>query len=233
MNIESILFPQVQSYSTCHSYMGVPCLTFGRECSNVVLIFHGNGEDAKNYEEMSPYFTSIGYHVVVIEYPGYGGNVEKGNTSTIIKTYVRQLANELKKKYIHLYIIGISIGTGPATLLAKYLSTYSGLQHLYLIAPYYSVLQLATDRVGCFSWLISDPFPTYKYIPDVRCKIQIYHGSHDQIIGIEHARKLKCLNKQCTLSIYDHDHNSIILDAVSNIIINLSSGKLPRTPNLQ
>jgi hypothetical protein len=201
--------------------MGVPCLTFGPDKPNVVIIFHGNGEDAKNYEDTSSYFIARGYQVVVIEYPGYGGNVEKGKSSTIIKRYVRQLAKEIKTKYVHMYIIGISIGTGPATLLAKYLESYSGLQHLYLIAPYYSISKLVSDRVGCFSFLVRDPFPTYKYIHEVLCKIHIYHGTNDDVIDVSHAKKLQCLNNNCELNIYDGTHDSIIGDAISDILIKM------------
>jgi pimeloyl-ACP methyl ester carboxylesterase len=192
--------------------MDVPCLVFGSESSKIIFIFHGNGEDASNYERSSVHFVTLGYQVIVIEYPGYGGNYEKGTISTIVKKYVHRLATELKQKQkqrdLKISIIGVSIGTGPATLFASLLPALS-VRYLHLISPYYSISQLAYDNVGWLCYLVADPFPTYTYIKDVKCKVHIYHGSRDQLINISHAKKLhQTAGDQCEMRIFDSDHNT-------------------------
>ena len=38
----------------------------------VAVVFHGNGETASDYEQIGPTFNWLGFHLMVVDYRGYG-----------------------------------------------------------------------------------------------------------------------------------------------------------------
>ena len=43
-----------------------------REARGVILYFHGNGEVADDYVDLAPQFHWLGFHLMIVDYRGYG-----------------------------------------------------------------------------------------------------------------------------------------------------------------
>lgn len=136
----------------------------------------------------------------MVEYPGYG--VYKADKcdkrmqedSLIVFDFV---CNTLGFHPGNVFIFGRSIGTGPATYLARYRSTA---KILILLSPFTNLRAVASDFVSILSIMFKDRFRNIDHINHMNCPVIIIHGKEDEIIKYEHAVKLieKC-NSFCRL----------------------------------
>jgi len=84
-------------------------------------------------------------------------------------------------------IAGYSIGTGPATQLAA----NHNCKALLLQAPYYSLTDLAGDKIPLIPEFVKRyKFETYKYIDKVAAPVYIFHGTADKLIPFTNAERL-------------------------------------------
>ena len=77
-------------------------------------------------------------------------------------------------------MLGRSIGSSPATYLAS--------KHrpgaLVLMSPFTSIKNVAWNKVGFLSWLMTNCFDNLARIPDVTCPTFIVHGQMDALIPV-------------------------------------------------
>lgn len=127
----------------------------------------------------------------MVEYPGYG--VYKANKcdkrmqqdSLIVFDFV---CNRLGFQAKNVIIFGRSIGTGPATYLARH---RPGTKLLILLSPYTNLKAVAKDFVSILSIMFRDRFRNIDHIQHITSPVIIIHGKKDEIIKCEHAEKLK------------------------------------------
>ncbi|KRW99902.1 hypothetical protein PPERSA_12578 [Pseudocohnilembus persalinus] len=133
-----------------------------------------------------------------MEYSGYG--IYKGNSSEqqIIDDaleIMKYLTININIDTQNIIIIGRSIGTGIATLLA---SQYEFMA-LFLISPFTSLRAVVKHIAGGIAqYFIKDRFKNIEYISKVQCPIYIVHGKQDKMIPYSHSLELKeqCPNAQ-------------------------------------
>ncbi len=160
----------------------------------VVLYFHGNRTNISRYAPFAKNFTSKGFDVWMIDYPGFGKSTGKF-TEPVVYESALQLYKLARTKYSpqQIIIYGKSLGTGVASQLAS----IRDCRDLILETPYYGL----ADLVKTFFWIypvdqmIHYQFPTYTYLPKVTAPITIFHGTDDGVIPINNAEKLKKLLK--------------------------------------
>ncbi len=161
----------------------------------VVLYFHGNRKNISWYAKYSGRFTSKGYEVWMIDYPGFGKSTGKFNEQRLYD-YALQLYKLARVKYkpADIIIYGKSMGTGIAAQLAA----VRDCRYLLLETPYYSMVSLVLHYFPIYPArrMLHYHFPTNEYLPQVTAPIVIFHGTNDGVIPYSNAEKLKPLLKK-------------------------------------
>ncbi|RMX46809.1 hypothetical protein pdam_00024066 [Pocillopora damicornis] len=158
----------------------------------VFLYFHGNAYTRGTGHRLGVYklLTSIGYHVVTIDYRGFGDSEGKPSENGLIEDglaawkWIRSQSPEAP-----LYIWGHSLGSGVAGGVAKALceedfkfcSEFSMLMLPFRFLPYFNETVLEE---------VKDAFRTDKRLADVYCPILILHDRSDEIISFALGKKL-------------------------------------------
>lgn len=156
----------------------------------VVLYFHGNRKNIAWYARYAPNFTSHGYEVWMMDYPGYGKSTGT-LTEQRLYSYAAQLytmaASRFAKDSIILY--GKSMGTG----LAAYIASRKNCKELILETPYYSMTSLAAHYFPIYpvGRMIHYRIPSYEYLQRVIVPVTIFHGTADGVIPYSNAARLK------------------------------------------
>ncbi|KAJ7356075.1 Protein abhd12b [Desmophyllum pertusum] len=177
-----------------------------KDGSPIFLYFHGNAYTRGTGHRTGLYklLSSMGYHVITIDYRGYGDSEGKPSENGLIQDgmsawrWVRSQSPEAP-----LYIWGHSLGSGVAGGVAKALcdegSPPSG---IILEAPFNNVWEGAVKHpisvpfrfLPYFNETVLDEvkevFRTDKRLADVYCPILILHDRDDEIISFELGKKL-------------------------------------------
>lgn len=155
----------------------------------VILYFHGNAGDLSRWGTIAEYFVEKQYDVLVMDYRTYGKSTGKLSEAVFYsdaQLFYNYLKNSYYEKEITIY--GRSLGTGAATFLASKNSP----KQLILETPYYSIVDVAKSRFPIFpvDKLVKYRFPNYRFIKNVNCKITMFHGTNDEVVPYESAKKL-------------------------------------------
>ncbi len=174
-----------------------------------VLFFHGNMNNVEYYKKYPSFFTSRGYELWMIDYPGFGKSTGKRNENNLYAQamlFYSLLPGNPADSNIMIY--GKSIGTG----IAAYLASQKTCRRLVLETPYYSMKKLAADFAPMYpsSFLSRYELPTYEYINQTTAPLTIFHGTRDAIVPYEHARELKASKPGLELvTIEGGEHNDL------------------------
>ena len=155
----------------------------------VVLYFHGNKMNISRYSRYSGMFTSNGYEVWMIDYPGYGKSTGDF-TEQQLYDWALLLYKLARVHYSRdsIIIYGKSMGTGIAAQLAS----VRDCRNLILETPYYNFPSI----IGSYAFIypvnnmIRFKIPTWQFLQQVTAPVNIFHGTNDWIIPLRNARKL-------------------------------------------
>lgn len=181
----------VNKQDTLHAVLYRP---YSGTVRGLVLYFHGNRQNIGWYEKFVPYFTQLGYEVLMPDYPGYGKSKGKITEQKLYEwaTLTYQIA---RKRYAadSLIIYGKSLGTGIAAQLAS----RRDCKHLMLETPYYRFSDVLQRFLPLYpmNLLLRYQLPTYQYLPLVSAPITLLHGTKDGIISFAQSQKLSALFK--------------------------------------
>ncbi len=91
-----------------------------KESKGLVLFFHGNSSDLRNWGKMSVQFHHNGYDVVMVDYPGFGKSSGRHTEQALYDT-ADKLYEWASEKYSdeEMVFVGRSIGTVPTSYLAS------------------------------------------------------------------------------------------------------------------
>jgi len=190
----------------------------------LVFYLHGNSGNVQNWSRAVANYTGLGYDAFILDYPGYGKST--GHLTSLHQFFdaVQTAYDTLKHAYPenHIVIMGYSMGTGPAAWLAS----NNHPEKLILLAPYYSLGDMALRRYPFLPvFILKYPVNTYEYIPHVSAPITIFHGDRDEVIYYGSSVKLKPYLKPgdtlITLKGQTHekfDDNKVYMDDVSTIL---------------
>jgi uncharacterized protein len=176
----------------------------------LVLYFHGNKKNITRYAPFAPNFTSRGYDVWMIDYPGFGKST---GAFTEQQLYNWSLVF-YKLARVHyspdsIIIYGKSMGTGIATQLA----TQRDCKALVLEAPYYSFPSLVGSRLPIYpvNKMIHFKIPTFQYLQEVTNPVIIFHGTSDNTIPYSNCKQLQPYLKPHDefITIEDGHHNDL------------------------
>ena len=166
-------------------------LLFKSDASKGLIFYlHGNSGSLQKWGEIANIYTDLNYDFFVFDYRGYGKSDSKISSE-------EQFYNDAKKVYEfitasynsnEINIIGYSIGTAPAAMLA---SIYNPTR-LILKAPYYSLPDLMSEHYPFIpTFLLKYEFRTYEYLQKMKAEVIIFHGNKDEVIDYQASEKLK------------------------------------------
>ena len=155
-----------------------------------ILYFHGNGADWQSSVVATDRMVPQGYGVLAAEYRGYRGNPGRPSEQGLIRDGRAAVAWLAERGVApsDTVVIGNSIGGGVATRVASEVQPAA----LILISPFSSLTELAREKAW---WLPTDLMLRDRYdnaalLPQVRSPVLILHGDADDLIPLEHARRL-------------------------------------------
>ena len=105
-------------------------------------------------------------------------------------------------------VVGYSLGSGLAARAAqKY-----GAKRLILIAPYFSLEELAREKMPFVpKFLIKYKIPTFEFVGGFGGPVTIFHGEYDELIGVDNSRRLlKFLKSGDKIYELNAGHNDIL-----------------------
>ena len=178
--------------------------------NGAAIFFHGNAGNLQGWGGYARFFTDLGYDFYLFDYRGYdksGGEISSQeqlyvDADLIMESVLREYdAGEVTA-------VGYSLGSGLAARAAqKY-----GAKRLVLIAPYFSLEDLAREKMPFVpKFLIKYKIPTFEFVGGFSGPVTIFHGEHDELIGVDNSRRLlKFLKPGDKIYELNAGHNDIL-----------------------
>ncbi len=155
-----------------------------------IIYFHGNaGNIASRVQRVIPYLAP-GYGILLVGYPGYGGNPGRPSEQAFYRT-ARANLDFLQAQGIagdRLILFGESLGTAVAIQMATERQALA----LILEAPLASVRLSAQARYPLLAHdvLVRDKFASINKIAQVHVPLLIVHGGLDRTTNVRFGRML-------------------------------------------
>jgi len=165
-----------------------------KDSKGLVFFLHGNMGAVDSWGKQAAFYNSIGYDFFIIDYRGYGKSEGKIEDETQFNKDIDVVYDFLKTKYSEykISIIGYSIGSGPATILAS----KNNPKRLILQSAYFNFGELSNSKLPFVPNFIKRyKFETNKYIPKVKAPVYLFHGEMDALIPFENSVRLSKLYK--------------------------------------
>jgi uncharacterized protein len=155
-----------------------------------VMVFHGNAGTASDRLYYTRALAPLGYRVLLMEYPGYGGR-EGGLSETSFTADARQsVALAYRRFGPPLLLWGESLGAGVAAALAA--DSTTPIAGVALITPWDSLTSLA-QRIYWFlpvRWLVRDRYDSMRHLQAYDKPVAILVAERDEIIPQAHGVRL-------------------------------------------
>ena len=147
-----------------------------------IAYLHGNAGNIGDRESRMAAFAQAGIGILMVEYPGYGGEPGRPSERGLLEAG-RGALDFLDRSGVpfrHVILYGESIGTGTATRLA----TEREVGGLILESPYTSILDIARQIAPWLPvrLLLSDRFEQLSLIAMVHAPLLILQGALDRIV---------------------------------------------------
>jgi fermentation-respiration switch protein FrsA (DUF1100 family) len=165
----------------------------------LVVYFHGNAETIdqnRRWAEPDEGYPARGFHVLLVEYRGYGRSGGLPSEAGIVADSLRLVEMAMARAEVKddaLVLHGRSLGTAVAAQVAAQLPPERRPRALVLDSPFTSVADFAW-RYGAPRWLVRDRFDTVgalqRFAQSKGVPILIYHSTDDEIVPFEHGRRL-------------------------------------------
>ena len=178
--------------------------------NGAAIFFHGNAGNLQGWGGYARHFMDLGYDFYLFDYRGYGKS--GGEISSQEQLYadadamMRLVLREHDASEVA--VAGYSVGSG---LSARAAQKY-GAKRLVLIVPYFSLEDLARDKMPFVpKFLIKYKIPTFEFVGGFGGPVTIFHGEHDELIGVDNSRRLfKFLKPGDQIYELNAGHNDIL-----------------------
>lgn len=186
----------------------VKVIVVNKENKNAILYFGGNGEaveyNAENFIKMFPNQTTY-----LVKYRGYGGSTGEPSEEWLYSDALNIFDN-LKEIHSEVSVIGRSLGSGIATLVAS----KRGVKKLALITPYDSIESLAQKSFPIFpmSILLKDKYNSIGRVNLIKAQTLLLVAENDAVIRKSHSDNLSWAfkaNHSTMVVIKNTGHNTI------------------------
>ncbi len=158
----------------------------------LILYFHGNADNLQRWGKYSVDFTRLGYDILMMDYRGYGKSTGKPSETALYKDALTTLVwSQTNLKYDKLVIYGRSLGSAIASNLATAVNP----DLLILETPFDELNGAVYEPIKPLLYLLPlhSKFSNKSFLPKVKCRKVIIHGTKDQVIPLSSALRLKPL----------------------------------------
>lgn len=181
----------------------------------VVLYWHGNRGSNRRCLRQAENLAGLGYDVFMPDYRGYGKSDGHISSEKQLFADAQEVYDWLKKHYSEnqIIVLGYSLGSGVAT----YLATMNQPQHLCLVAPYRSMVEMKNLILPIVpSFLVKYPLRNDRRLAEVKVPVTLFHGTRDELIPFEHSVFLQKLLPQTAelVSLEGKGHRGAIFSSV-------------------
>ena len=161
----------------------------------LVLLFHGNGEIASDYDDIAPLYHRAGASLLVVDFRGYGWSSGQPSAPALladVDSAYEALPGLLEKAGLtgELFVMGRSLGSAPAIhLVHEYADTFAGLileSGFAHILPLMARLGLPTERLAG----LPDPVGNIRKLTEVDLPLLVIHGERDTILPVANGQAL-------------------------------------------
>ena len=178
--------------------------------NGAAIFFHGNAGNLQGWGGYARYFTDLGYDFYLFDYRGYGKSGDEISSQEQLYADADAMMEPVLREYDagEVAALGYSVGSGLAARAAqKY-----GAKRLVLIAPYFSLEDLAREKMPFVpKFLIKYKIPTFEFVGGFGGPVTIFHGEHDELIGVDNSRRLlKFLKPGDKIYELNAGHNDIL-----------------------
>ncbi|MEI8395346.1 MAG: alpha/beta hydrolase [Rhodospirillaceae bacterium] len=165
----------------------------------IVLLFHGNGEIASDYDDLAPVYRQLGLSLLVADYRGYGISSGQPSADTLIgdalavwreAPAVVAAAGLEPSRWL---LMGRSLGSAAALAVAAESTDGPKLSGLIIESGFAETLALISRLGGSLppgAVEARDGFDSLGRIAKVTAPTLIIHGEEDWIIPFKDGRKL-------------------------------------------
>jgi hypothetical protein len=164
----------------------------GDTAAPLLLAFHGNAGSALDRAYMAETFGPAGFEVRVVEYPGYGARAGEPSEAALFRAAEAAFdAARAEAGPTHpIFVLGESIGSGPASHLARVRENH--LAGLVLVTPFDRLASPAGDH---FPWLpvgllLRDRFDNAAALAGLRVPLFVVLAGRDSVVAPVHGRRL-------------------------------------------
>ena len=158
-----------------------------------VIVFHGNAGTAADRDYYVSPLGSLGYRVILAEYPAYGGRKGRLGEPSFVAD-ARESVHSAAEKYAGpIYLLGESLGCGVVAAVAGYPS--AGVAGVILFTPWKTLLAVAKEYYPYLpvGWFMKDRYDNAENLRSFPGKIAVIGAERDEVIPVKHARELHAL----------------------------------------
>jgi hypothetical protein len=189
----------------------------------IVFYLHGNAGNLDGWFANADFYRRANLDLFMLDYRGYGKSSGRVRSEAELHADVRAAWQQVAPAYAgqRRVILGRSLGTGPALVLAGEVKPELTL----LVSPYLSFEALAAQH---YPWvprlLLRYPMRNDLAIARVATPLVLLHGAHDEVIDPEHSRRLQTLAPRSRLVIVpgaghnDLQESAAYLEAVAQAL---------------
>lgn len=163
----------------------------------VVVLFHGNGEIAPDYDGIAPLYAERSLSLLVVDYRGYGWSSGVPRLSALLPDALAVyealpglFAGAGVQPDAPLCVMGRSLGSAPAIHLAREVGgAFAGLiveSGFARTLPLLARLGLPSERFAA----VPDPFDNLSKVGELHLPLLIIHGERDALIPVAEAEAL-------------------------------------------
>jgi hypothetical protein len=154
------------------------------------VVFHGNGGTAVQRGFYADALGSLGYRVILAEYPQYGGRRGEIGEAAFVRDADETLRLAFKNFGGPLYLLGESLGGGVVAAVVR--ANPVPIDGILLITPWDNLRSVARVHfpylpLGLF---LKDSYENVENLAAFRGRIAIVGAGQDEIIPLRHARNL-------------------------------------------
>ncbi|MEW6185047.1 MAG: alpha/beta fold hydrolase [Thermodesulfobacteriota bacterium] len=175
---------------TSSDYRGLIATREGLPPNGTIVLFHGNGGTALDRTFYLSPLGSLGFRVILAEYPKYGGR--PGQVGE--KPFVADGLETVRLAYEHygepLYLLGESLGCGVAAAVSK--QATNPIAGIILITPWDTLVAVAKSLFPFLpvSWLLTDKYDSIGNLQSFKGNISVVGAERDEILPVQHAQNL-------------------------------------------
>jgi hypothetical protein len=154
-----------------------------------IVYFGGNAEDVLYTAGMAAQFEAR--RMLVVNYRGYGqaqGTPSQDALYDDGRAIYDYVVNELGEKPEHIVVMGRSLGSGVASMLAAERRVRAAI----LITPFDSITAVAASHYPIFPvrWLLKHPFDSTRFARRTKTPALLIAAAEDRVIPAKHAQAL-------------------------------------------